>query len=53
MRWHPPVDAARSLKSALRGADAPRDTTVDEEVGFLLLADLIQMVRDLHSIHTR
>lgn len=47
-----PVDAARAVKHALRGSlAADADTSVDEEVGFLLLADLLQMLRDLHGAH--
>jgi hypothetical protein len=42
--------AAQALKAALRPG-APKDLEVEEAVGFYLLADLIQMVRDFHDAY--
>jgi hypothetical protein len=40
------------MKRAVRGADVG-ELTIEEEVGFLLLADFVSMVRDFHGAYLK
>lgn len=51
-RFVAPLMAAKALRAALRPG-APKDLPIDDEVGFLLLAEFIQMVRDFHGAYLK
>jgi len=51
-RYEVPYRTAQALKAALR-PDSPKDLPIEQEVGFLLLAEFIHMVRDFHGAYIK
>jgi len=48
-----PLEPAQALKAALRGAKSlEEDMTVEEEIGFMLLADGIYCLQHLRDVYT-
>jgi hypothetical protein len=51
-RYVVPYRTAQVLKATLRPG-GPKDLSIDEEIGFLLLAEFLHMVRDFHGAYLK